>query len=269
MDRGGILRPGQDADAARAEKTRRDTPQAPLRQAPRASPGFEPFLPPRTGLAPPPRPASQPGIRLPDFDAPPEPDPAIALAAAAAAEAEAAAAAAAAEAAARLEAARRAGHAAGEAAGLAAAAADQAERSTRALEAIAAALAAQEAALVAAAEASAQALAELLLGALDAALPEAAARLAPDCAARLATVLAPLLAEGKAVTLFVPPGQAEAVAARLADPRLGLAEDAALALGDARAEWRGGGATLSLAARRQAVTALLASFGLTPTTEEC
>ncbi|MCO6419430.1 hypothetical protein JYK14_25180, partial [Siccirubricoccus sp. KC 17139] len=145
----------------------------------------------------------------------------------------------------------------------------QAERSTRALEAIAAALTEQEAALTAAAEASAQALAELLLAALDAALPAAAARLAPESVAGLAATLAPLLAEGRSVTLFVAPGLAEPVAVRLADPRIGLAEDPALAPGDARAEWRGGGATLSLAARRQAAAALLASFGLTPTPEEC
>ncbi|MCO6419920.1 hypothetical protein JYK14_27715, partial [Siccirubricoccus sp. KC 17139] len=66
-----------------------------------AAPGFEPFLPPRSGPVPSPALApSRPGIRLPDFDAPPAPDPAITLAAEAAAAAAAAAEADAAEAAA-------------------------------------------------------------------------------------------------------------------------------------------------------------------------
>jgi hypothetical protein len=218
--------------------------------------GFQPYQVARRAAVPAARRLAVGGFTVPDFDAPPPSDTeakaraAAAALAAAAAEAE------------RLEDARTAGLADGEAAGLAAAAASLAAREAAALEAIAAALADQSAALEAAAEASASALAGLLLQALDSALPAAAARLAPDCVAPFAAALAPLLAEAKAVTLHVAAGFGDATAARIADPRLAIAEDAALPPGDARACWQGGGATLSLAARRQAVAAMLEAFDL-------
>jgi hypothetical protein len=102
----------------------------------------------------------------------------------------------------------------------------------------------------------------MLAAALDAALPEAAARLAPEAAARLADALRPLLESGVAVTLRVAPGCAAAAAARIGDPALAIEEDQALPPGDASAAWRGGGAAVSLAARRQAVAALLQAFDL-------
>jgi hypothetical protein len=103
----------------------------------------------------------------------------------------------------------------------------------------------------------------LLLTALDAALPAAAARLAPDTAAALAALVEPLLRDGVAVTLSVAGGGAEAAAARIgAKPGLAVEEDAALAPGDAKASWRGGSASSSLAARRAAVAGVLGALGL-------
>ena len=201
-------------------------------------------------------PATMAGFAIPDFDAPapvaatdPAADAAVALAA-------------------TLAAAEATGFAAGEAAAQQAAAVGHAAREAAALEAVAAALQEGSAAAAAASMEAAEALAGLLLGALDAALPEAAARLAPDAAARLATLLRPLVEEGVAVTLRVAPGLAAAVASRLAAPGLALTgiaitEDPALPPGDASAAWRGGGAALSLAARRQAVADLLDTFELT------
>ena len=105
-------------------------------------------------------------------------------------------------------------------------------------------------------------MARLLLAALDAALPAAAARLAPESAAELAAMLEPLLRDGVAVTLFVGTGEAESAAARIADARIAVEEDAALAPGDARASWRGGTAKASLAARRAAVAEIMGALGL-------
>ncbi len=195
--------------------------------------------------------AAHGGLVVPDFDAPLPlaEDPAAELLAAAAE-------------AARLETVRAADFAAGEAAGAAREAQSRMARDAAVLAAMALALEQAEAAARSAAIDGSQAVATLLLAALDAALPEAAARLAPEAAARLAAVLLPLLAEGLAVTLHVAAGCGEAAAGRLADPRVKVAEDAALPPGDARATWRGGGACLSLAARRQAVADMLACFQL-------
>lgn len=190
---------------------------------------------------------------VPDFDAPPPPpgpDPAPAAQAAAAAALEA-----------QLAAAREAGFAEGEATARVIAADSLAAREAAALERIAAALEAARAGIGEAAGEAAETLARLLLAALDAALPDAAARLAPEAALRLAVALRPLLEDGVAVTLRVPPGCAEAVT-RLGEPTVVVVEDAALLPGDARAAWRGGGAAGSLMARRQAIAALLETFDL-------
>jgi flagellar biosynthesis/type III secretory pathway protein FliH len=226
--------------------------------------GFEPVLVlarPRAGAR------FEMRFDVPDLDAPPPPppeaEPAPDLAAIAAAEA-------AAEAAreAMLEAARRAGFADGEAAGREAEAASRAAREAAALEAIALRLAEVRADATDAVGEAAAALAGALLAALGAALPAAAERLAPESAAWLAGRLTPLLEEGAAITLHVAPGMGEAVAARLADPRLRIAEDAALAPGAVRASWRGGGAAYSPEAQRAAIADLLRGFGLASMTEE-
>lgn len=166
--------------------------------------------------------------------------------------------------AARIEAARDAGHAEGLEAGLRQAEAGIAAREEAALAAIAAALADGRDVARQVAEEAAREVARLLLAALDAALPAAAARLAPESAAALAAMLEPLLRDGVAVTLAVAPGEAEAAAAaaRIGDARLAVEEDAALAPGDARASWRGGEAKSSLDARRAAVAEIMAALGL-------
>ena len=87
--------------------------------------------------------------------------------------------------------------------------------------------------------------------------------MASGSAAALAATLEPLLRDGVAVTLSVATGEAEAAPARIGNaPGLAVEEDAALAPGDARASWRGGGARASLAARRAAVAEILGALGL-------
>ena len=208
---------------------------------------------------------------VPDLDAPPPPpevEPAPDAAAIAAAEA-------ATEAAVReamLEAARQAGFADGEAAGRTAEAASRAAREVAVLEAIALRLAEAGDNIGQAVDAAATQLAGVLLAALGAALgaalPVAAERLTPDSAAWLAGRLAPLLEDGVAVALHVAPGHGEAAAARLANSRLRIAEDTALAPGAVRAAWRGGGAEFSPEVQRAAIADLLRGFGLSPMTEE-
>ncbi|WP_204623692.1 hypothetical protein, partial [Crenalkalicoccus roseus] len=110
--------------------------------------------------------------------------------------------------------------------------------------------------------AAAAVLARLLLAALDAALPAAAARLAPESAALLAEAVRPAIEEAGGIRLLVAPGLAAAAAARIGDPRVAVEEDAALAPGDARALWRGGGAVAALAGRRRIVAEVLSALGL-------
>lgn len=105
-------------------------------------------------------------------------------------------------------------------------------------------------------------LAGIVLAALDTALPAAVARATPDAAAHLAARLAPLLEQEIRVTLHVAPELAEAVAARIDDPRLTVAPDTRQPPGDLRAEWRGGTASFDLAARRAAIRSALAEAGL-------
>ncbi|MBY0331263.1 MAG: hypothetical protein K2X49_11400, partial [Acetobacteraceae bacterium] len=92
--------------------------------------------------------------------------------------------------------------------------------------------------------------------------PAAAARLAPDSAILLAAAVRPVLERAACITLFVAPGLAAPVATRLADARIAVREDPALAAGDARAEWPGGNAVAALADRRAALAAIWAAFGL-------
>jgi len=194
-------------------------------------------------------------LSVPDFDAPPPPPAPDTAELAATAAADAARVA-------ELEAARATGHAAGHAAAAAEAARSREAAEVATLQAIAAALLDARQAALAAAEAAASAVARLLLAALDAALPAAAAQLAPETTAQLVTVLAPLLESNHGVVVRVAPGCGEAAIARIGDPRVDVLEDPALMPGDATATWRGGGAVTSLAHRRGAVAAILATFGL-------
>ena len=214
--------------------------------------GFEPTPLSPASVARPKLPAYS--FDLPDIDGPAvgrraKPDPAAAAEAAIAA---------------RLAVARAEGATAGAETARAELEAGLRSQEMAALAAILATLEAGRADLALAAEAAATALARILLAALDAALPEAAARLMPDTVARLAEALRPLIEDGVPVTLRVAPGTAAAAAARITDPGFGIEEDAGLTPGDAAAAWRGGGANVSLAARRAAIAALLATFDLSP-----
>lgn len=115
-----------------------------------------------------------------------------------------------------------------------------------------------------AAEAVAQDLARLVLSMLDAALPGLAAEHGAPLAAAFARRVAPVLEAEPEARLQVAPGFGEAVRGLLGPSIITVEEDAALPPGDARAVWRGGGAALDLAARRQAIRQLLESAGLGP-----
>ena len=115
-----------------------------------------------------------------------------------------------------------------------------------------------------AATAVAHDLARLVLSVLDAALPGLAAAQAAPMAAAFAQRVAPVLAVAPEACLLVPPALAEAVRALLGATAITVEEDPSLLPGDARATWRGGGAALDLAQRRQAIRQLLESAGLGP-----
>lgn len=115
-----------------------------------------------------------------------------------------------------------------------------------------------------AAAAVAQDVARLMLSVLDAALPGLAAEHGASLAGAFAQRIAPVLQSDPEARLLVPPGQGDAVRALLGASTITVIEDTAIAAGDARAEWRGGGAALDLASRRQAIRQLLESAGLGP-----
>jgi hypothetical protein len=111
-------------------------------------------------------------------------------------------------------------------------------------------------------DAAARDLAATVFAALDAALPGIAEARAADSAATLAARLKPLLEQGFVIALRAAPHLAEAIAARLADPRISVAEDPDIPAGDLVASWQGGRAQLDLAARRAAIRSALADAGL-------
>jgi hypothetical protein len=160
--------------------------------------------------------------------------------------------------------ARREGFAEGHAQGL-----REAEQTTAALAAVAAAAGAEalregRAAASAAAEAAAADVARLALGLLDAALPGMAAANGPALAAAFAQRLKPMLEAAPEARLLVAPGLGEATRALLAPLPLTIEEEAGLPPGDARAEWRAGGAALDLAQRRRQIRGVLEAAGLGP-----
>jgi flagellar biosynthesis/type III secretory pathway protein FliH len=172
----------------------------------------------------------------------PEPDPVIAV----------------------LAEARRIAFAEGHAAGLreaeAAAPAIAAQAATLALDA----LRAGHAAAAEAARNAAEDVARLALAMLDAALPGLAAQNGAALVAAFARRLRPMLESAPEARLLVAPGLVEATRALLGTATIAIEEDAALPPGDARAEWRSGGAALDLAARRQAIRGVLEAAGLGP-----
>ncbi len=209
---------------------------------------FLPYQPGRARALPALRPAR--ALTLRDFDAPPP------TADAGLEEMEAA------ERAAMMNAARAEGQAVGLAEGQRLAAETQAAQLAGAMQAVAAAMHQAHAAASEAVDQAGDALARLLLAALDTALPAASARLAAETATLLAHKLRPVLEESGALHLSVAPGLAEACAAALDDQRIVVTEDASLAPGDARAEWRGGGAAMELARQREMVAEVLHALGL-------
>lgn len=115
-----------------------------------------------------------------------------------------------------------------------------------------------------AATAAAQDVARLMLSVLDAALPGLAAERGAPLAGAFAQRIAPVLRSEPQARLLVPPGLADTIRGLLGTIDIVVAEDPAIPPGDARAEWRSGGAAFDLASRRQAIRQLLESAGLGP-----
>jgi hypothetical protein len=86
----------------------------------------------------------------------------------------------------------------------------------------------------------------------------------PALAAAFAGRLQPMLEAAPEARLLVAPGLGEATRALLAPLPLTIEEEAGLPPGDARAEWRAGGAALDLAQRRRQIRGVLEAAGLGP-----
>ena len=164
----------------------------------------------------------------------------------------------------RLAEARRAGHAAGRAEALAEGAASRAAMAADTAGMALALLQDAHAAAERIAGEAARDIASLVLSALDAALPGLAARNGAALAAAFARRLAPMIGTVPEARILVAPGLAEETRALLGHAAFRVEEDAALAPGDARAEWQGGGATFDLAARRREIGRVLAMAGIGP-----
>jgi flagellar biosynthesis/type III secretory pathway protein FliH len=111
---------------------------------------------------------------------------------------------------------------------------------------------------------AAQDVARLALAMLDTALPGLAAQGGAGLAAAFAQRLAPMLQGAPQARLLVAPGFGEPTRALLGDAGIIIDEDPALPAGDARAQWRSGGAELDLAARRSEIRGVLEAAGLGP-----
>lgn len=160
--------------------------------------------------------------------------------------------------------ARRASWEDGRAAGLAEAAAGTEAVAARAAEHALAALRDGAAAAREVAAEAAAGLARIAIAMMDAALPGLAAANAASLAADFARRIAPALEVMPEARLLVPPGCAAQTRALLGALDIAVEEDPALAPGDARAEWRAGGAALDLSARRAEIRRVLDSAGLGP-----
>ena len=150
----------------------------------------------------------------------------------------------------------------GFAAGRASMTQEVAQRAAESLALIAKQLTAnQEASAEIAAEAG-RGVARVALAMLDAALPGLAAQQSAALVADFAERLRPALAFLPEAHLHIAPGLIEDVRALVGDLAVTLVPDAALAPGDARASWQGGGAEFDLAKRRAAVAEALSAAGL-------
>jgi flagellar biosynthesis/type III secretory pathway protein FliH len=110
-------------------------------------------------------------------------------------------------------------------------------------------------------------MAGLALAMLEAALPGLAARQGAQLIGDFAERLRPALAFLPQAEIRVNPALIEDVRALAGDLPVTLVPDPALAPGDARAVWQGGGADFDLAARRAAIMDLLRAAGLDPEAE--
>lgn len=160
--------------------------------------------------------------------------------------------------------ARRLAFAEGHAEGLREAAATLPAAAARAATLALEALRDGHAAAAEAARDAAEDVARLALAMLDAALPGLSERNGAALAAAFARRLLPMLESAPQARLLVAPGFGNATRALLGIDSITIDEDVALPAGDARAEWRSGGAALDLAARRHAIRGVLEAAGLGP-----
>lgn len=155
----------------------------------------------------------------------------------------------------------------GFAAGRASMAQEAAQRATESLAQVARILAtSQQIAADMAAEAS-NGMAGLALAMLEAALPGLASRQGAQLIGDFAERLRPALAFLPQAEIRLNPALVEEVRALAGDLPVTLVPDAALAPGDARAVWQGGGAEFDLAARRAAIMDVMRAAGLDPKAE--
>ena len=137
-----------------------------------------------------------------------------------------------------------------------------ASRAAESLALIARHLAANQAASAEIAAEASRGVARVALAMLDAALPGLAAQQSATLVADFAERLRPALAFLPEAHLHVAPSLMEEVRGLLGDLAVTLVPDAALAQGDARASWQGGGAEFDLAKRRAAIAEALSAAGL-------
>jgi flagellar biosynthesis/type III secretory pathway protein FliH len=155
----------------------------------------------------------------------------------------------------------------GFAAGRASMAQEAAQRAAESLAQVARILAtSQQIAADMAAEAS-NGMAGMALAMLEAALPGLASRQGAQLIGDFAERLRPALAFLPQAEIRLNPALVEEVRALAGDLPVTLVPDAALAPGDARAVWQGGGAEFDLAARRAAIMDVMRAAGLDPKAE--
>jgi flagellar biosynthesis/type III secretory pathway protein FliH len=150
----------------------------------------------------------------------------------------------------------------GFAAGRASMTQEVANRAAESLALIGKQLAASQAASSEIAAEASRGVARVALAMLDAALPGLAAQQSAALVADFAERLRPALAFLPEAHLHVAPSLMEEVRALVGDLAVRLQPDAALAPGDARASWQGGGAEFELSKRRAAIAGALSAAGL-------
>jgi flagellar assembly protein FliH len=150
----------------------------------------------------------------------------------------------------------------GFAAGRASMTQEAANRAAESLALIGKQLAASQATSAEIAAEASRGIARVALAMLDAALPGLAAQQSTALVADFAERLRPALAFLPEAHLHIAPNLLEDVRALIGDLAVTLVPDAALAPGDARASWQGGGAEFDLAKRRASIAEALSAAGL-------